>query len=371
MPRTGADPFNWARDVEALLRERHTASHTVHEVRLPDGVSVTALVEMATDPERLARRLRRPVPAPPTTQARRGTRFHAWLERFFAGEPLLDINELPGASDSAVVDEEVELLRARFLSSRWAARSPAEIELPFTTSISGVTVRGRVDAVFGDSDGGCTVVDWKTGSAPRSDRSAAVAVQLAVYRLAVADILGLSLDLVRAGFHYVAQDRWAAPVDLLDGAGSCPAHRDRPSAGGRPANTRGCTHRHGTIVVVITVLEYLVIAAAIAAVVFVVAVFVFGRGERMAPLPAQTSPAELPDRGITAQDVHGVKFAMALRGYRMSDVDWTLERLALRIDELTKQVVALQAETDPDGISEPAESDQDDLFDGSVSEHAT
>ena len=119
----------------------------------------------------------------------------------------------------------------------------------------------------------------------------------------------------------------------------------------------------------ITVLEYLVIAAAIAAVVFVVAVFVFGRGERMAPLPAQTSPAELPDRGITAQDVHGVKFAMALRGYRMSDVDWTLERLALRIDELTKQVVALQAETDPDGISEPAESDQDDLFDGSVSEH--
>ena len=92
------------------------------------------------------------------------------------------------------------------------------------------------------------------------------------------------------------------------------------------------------------------------AVVFVVAVFVFGRGERMAPLPAQTSPAELPDRGITAQDVHNVKFAMALRGYRMSDVDWTLERLALRIDELTKQVDQLRGEPMAGTWEAPAEN---------------
>ncbi len=103
----------------------------------------------------------------------------------------------------------------------------------------------------------------------------------------------------------------------------------------------------------ITVLEYLVIAAAIGAVVFVVAVFVFGRGERMAPLPAQTSPAELPDRGVTAQDVYDVKFAMALRGYRMSDVDWVLERLALRIEELSRQVTSLQG-GDAEQVDVPA-----------------
>ncbi len=83
-----------------------------------------------------------------------------------------------------------------------------------------------------------------------------------------------------------------------------------------------------------TVLQYLVIAAVIGGVVFALAVFVFGRGEQLAALPARTSPTELPDTGITGQDVRTVRFAMALRGYRMSDVDWALERMATELDVL-------------------------------------
>lgn len=83
-----------------------------------------------------------------------------------------------------------------------------------------------------------------------------------------------------------------------------------------------------------TVLFYLVIAAVIGLVVFLVAVLVFGRGEQMAPLDPRTSPAELPDHDIDAEDVRKIRFALALRGYRMSDVDWTLERLGEQISSL-------------------------------------
>ncbi len=213
------DPFHWVRDVDALLAERSARSETVVDVQLPGGVAVTSLVDMATDPERLARRLRRPVPASPSSAARRGTQFHAWLEDFFAGQPLLDIAELPGASDPSLPeDPEFARLKARFLASAWAARTPWDVELAFTTSIGGITVHGRVDAVFAEEDGSFTVVDWKTGEPPWTGR-AAVAVQLAVYRLAVADILALPVDRVRAGFYYVSRDRWVAPVDLLDEPG--------------------------------------------------------------------------------------------------------------------------------------------------------
>ena len=103
----------------------------------------------------------------------------------------------------------------------------------------------------------------------------------------------------------------------------------------------------GTIVGVTTLLFYLVIAAVIGLAVFFIAVFVFGRGEQMAPLDPRTSPAELPDHHITADDVRKIRFALALRGYRMSDVDWTLERLGDRIEELRREVAQLKGEPDP------------------------
>ena len=63
-----------------------------------------------------------------------------------------------------------------------------------------------------------------------------------------------------------------------------------------------------------TVLQYLVIAAVIGLVIFGIAVVIFGRGEQMAPLSPRTSPTELPDDGMTGDDVRSMRFAMALRG---------------------------------------------------------
>jgi DNA helicase-2/ATP-dependent DNA helicase PcrA len=214
------DPDGWTRDVDVLLAERAAASRRTERVRLPDHLTVSQLVELADDPEGLARRLRRPLPFPPNPVTRRGTAFHAWLEQRFSAGRLLDVDELPGAADEgAAPDDSLPALRDAFLASAWSRRQPRDVEVPFETEIAGVTVRGRMDAVFADPDGGWTVVDWKTGSVPDDTRLPALAVQLAAYRLAWAALAGCELSAVRAAFHYVAHDRTLRPVDLLDADG--------------------------------------------------------------------------------------------------------------------------------------------------------
>jgi DNA helicase-2/ATP-dependent DNA helicase PcrA len=156
----------------------------------------------------------------PNPHARRGTAFHAWLEQRFGAVGLLDIDELPGAADEgAATDDVLEDLQAAYLASAWAERTPVEVEVPFETVLAGVGVRGRMDAVFRDDDGGFTVVDWKTGALPAQDRMPALAVQLAVYRLAWASMAGCPVEQVRAVFHYVRQDATLRPADLLDADG--------------------------------------------------------------------------------------------------------------------------------------------------------
>ena len=213
------DPEGWAAEVDVLLAER-AAAHERPSVALPARLSVTRLVELATDPAGLAARLRRPLPLPPNPHARRGTAFHAWLEQRFGAAQLLDVDELPGAADEgATTDDLLEELQEAFLASRWAQREPVEVEVPFETVLDGVAVRGRMDAVFADSDGGWTVVDWKTGSLPDPEQRPALTVQLAAYRLAWAALAGCPPERVRAAFHYVRHDVTLRPVDLLDAAG--------------------------------------------------------------------------------------------------------------------------------------------------------
>jgi DNA helicase-2/ATP-dependent DNA helicase PcrA len=214
------DADSWARDVDVLLAERAAAANRREKVTLPDQMTVTQLVELAADPDALAARLRRPLPYPPNPSARRGTAFHGWLEQRFSSGQLLDIDELPGSADAEPVSaEDLTDLQDAFLASEWADRSPAEVEVPFETDIGGITVRGRMDAVFADPDGGWTVVDWKTGALPADERAPALAVQLAAYRLAWSALSGADLADVHAAFHYVAAGSTVRPVDLLDADG--------------------------------------------------------------------------------------------------------------------------------------------------------
>ena len=213
----------WRRDVDLLLAEYATMSATATiDVGLPAQLSVSQLVALRRDPDELARRLRRPLPAKPAPLARRGTAFHTWLERRWSAQTLLDVDELPGAADESADDADFAELRRAFEASPWAERTPYEVEVPFDMTIGPVLVRGRMDAVFGDADGGWTVVDWKTGTRPGGADADAAAVQLAAYRLAWARLQGIGdarVGEVRAAFHYVRSGETIAPADLLDAAG--------------------------------------------------------------------------------------------------------------------------------------------------------
>ncbi|GAA0507076.1 ATP-dependent DNA helicase [Paractinoplanes deccanensis] len=212
------DVDRWRREADLLLAEREERARRDGpiEVALPAHLSVSQLVVLRRDPQALARSLRRPLPPRPMPHARRGTAFHSWLEQRFGTERLIDIDELPGAADDdAAADEELAALQAAFLESEWAGRTPVEVEVPFATTIAGVVVRGRMDAVFAESANRYDVIDWKTGRRPEGADAEAAAVQLAAYRIAWASLAGVPVNRVRAGFHYVREQVTVRPVDLL------------------------------------------------------------------------------------------------------------------------------------------------------------
>ena len=213
----------WAYEVDLLLAERNRAvpgPGDTRDVQVPAQLSVSHLVSLRRDPAALARSLRRPMPRRPDPYARRGTAFHRWLEERFGSDQLIDLDELPGAGDdNAAADEALGALQERFLASEWAERIPAAVEVPFATSVAGVVIRGRMDAVFADADGSFDVIDWKTGRRPTGLAASDAAIQLGAYRLAWAELSGVPVERVRAGFHYVADGITVRPADLIDADG--------------------------------------------------------------------------------------------------------------------------------------------------------
>ncbi len=214
-----ADVDGWVADVDALLAERACATRSSVGA-LPSQLSVSSLVDLARDPAGAARRLMHRLPTRPDPHALLGTAFHAWVQRFYGAERLFDLGDLPGAADSDVGNtEELAALQAAFGGSQWAARTPLAVEVPFEMPIGDTVLRGRIDAVFAEPDGGATVVDWKTGEPPRGPEALRqAAVQLAVYRLAWAALSGCPESSVRAAFYYVRTGVAVLPDDLPDPA---------------------------------------------------------------------------------------------------------------------------------------------------------
>ncbi|MET8150495.1 ATP-dependent helicase [Actinoplanes sp. NPDC049668] len=227
------DLERWRREATILLAERDERARRDGplEVALPPHLSVSQLVVLRRDPQALARSLRRPLPQRPAPHARRGTAFHAWLEQRYGSVRLLDLDELPGAADDdAAADEELAALQEAFLAGEWADRTPIEVEVPFATTVAGVVVRGRIDAVFAEPGGRFDVIDWKTGRRPTGADAEAAAVQLAAYRIAWAALADVPVSRVRAGFHYVRDGVTVRPSDLPDAEGLTSLIEEVPQA---------------------------------------------------------------------------------------------------------------------------------------------
>jgi len=213
----GADIDGWAADVDALLAERARSECPPARV-LPSQVSVSGLVDLARDPAAATQRLVHRLPTRPDPHALLGNAFHAWVQQFYGADSLFDLGDLPGAADSDVGDtQQLTALQAAFAESRWAARTPVAVEVPFEMPIGDTVVRGRIDAVFADPDGGATVVDWKTGEPPHgAGAMRQAAVQLAVYRSAWAALTGVPESSVRTAFYYVRTGATVTPAELPD-----------------------------------------------------------------------------------------------------------------------------------------------------------
>ncbi|MFB7595916.1 ATP-dependent helicase [Streptomyces sp. NPDC056160] len=217
-PEEARTVASWDRDLDALAGELRRARQSVVDVPLPTALTASQLMRLAADPDGFARELARPMPLPPQPAARRGTRFHAWIESRFEALtlPMLEPEELPG-SDAEIFDErDLEALKEAFERTAYARRTPHRVEAPFQLEIAGRVVRGRIDAVYKEGDGQevtYEIVDWKTSRSHAADP-----LQLAVYRLAWAERHGLPLERVRAAFVYVRTGEVVRPDPLPDRA---------------------------------------------------------------------------------------------------------------------------------------------------------
>lgn len=91
----------------------------------------------------------------------------------------------------------------------------------------------------------------------------------------------------------------------------------------------------------------------VAALLFLGASLLLGRGETQPPADLDRSPVELPvARPVTGEDVRGLRMTVTLRGYRMAEVDWLLEQFARTLDERDAEIAQLTARLHPPSTDE-------------------
>ncbi|MFF8591050.1 DivIVA domain-containing protein [Streptomyces sp. NPDC015220] len=92
---------------------------------------------------------------------------------------------------------------------------------------------------------------------------------------------------------------------------------------------------------------FLFLVVALAVVVAAVTLAVVGGGEGGGPLP-EAAPERMhdplpPDRPLARADVEDVRFPLAVRGYRMADVDDVLGRLGAELAERDARIADLES----------------------------
>jgi DivIVA domain-containing protein len=105
---------------------------------------------------------------------------------------------------------------------------------------------------------------------------------------------------------------------------------------------------------------------------FLGASWLLGRGETQPPAELDRSPVELPnDRPVTADDVRALQISVAVRGYRMTEVDWLLDQFARTLEDRDAEIAALreQAHPHPAGTGAPKDSQTPTTPDGAGDNH--
>ena len=197
-----------------LLAEAAEKSRATAQPRLSRPyLTATDVVSLAADADAFMTDQLRPVPREPSLQARVGTEVHRRIAESYLLAPTLDLDGTDGAVPAGP-EENVARLFAAYAESRWARYRPVLVEAPMSVMIGGTVVRCTIDAVLDTSHvpgmKRHTIVDWKTGSVPRTGQLASRELQLALYRLAYAKAYGIALEDIGACFVYLdAKDKIA------------------------------------------------------------------------------------------------------------------------------------------------------------------
>lgn len=240
---------DWEREADLLLLMMGQTDPVLND-QLPGHLSASTFIRLSEDPQGTVHQLMRPVPQRPSRAATIGTAVHALIEEHFGVAPSADPLEAPDAEDTVGVDlpgsaaasappadsvdpadqqeqdeftfeddfEEseseleasVQRLWERFANSEWGSDEWKEriwaVEYPVETHVEGVSLRGRIDAVFRteDEDGERWVlVDWKSGSRPKMATMQSRRFQLGLYRIAFSRIMGVDPERISTVFVYL------------------------------------------------------------------------------------------------------------------------------------------------------------------------
>jgi DNA helicase II / ATP-dependent DNA helicase PcrA len=198
---------------EASAARRTLATHlraqeaTVDEgPALPATVSVGGLIDYGRCPKLHYWTSVRPLPRFAGPSARIGTEIHRWIEMKSRGQAtLLEVDDEPDLTveELAGTPGKKEDLRQRYLRSRFAEMVPLYAERPFLLPIEGITIRGRIDAIYGLPEGPWEVVDYKTGRPPADDDPLA-RTQLDLYALACIEVWHKAPEELKLTYLYLA-----------------------------------------------------------------------------------------------------------------------------------------------------------------------
>lgn len=154
-----------------------------------------------------------------------GTVWHRWIEAGAPGDPP----EPPRREDSPAGHRDAGPAKARpagaaFRETEYGRRASAYplhtgdtpprtgparmVEVPFSFEVDAATVRGRIDAVFVDSDGTLHIVDWKSGKAGASYRER---LQLPLYALAAVRLWDVAPERVRLAYAFASGETVEVP----------------------------------------------------------------------------------------------------------------------------------------------------------------
>ncbi|HST64845.1 MAG TPA: DivIVA domain-containing protein [Mycobacteriales bacterium] len=112
-----------------------------------------------------------------------------------------------------------------------------------------------------------------------------------------------------------------------------------------------------------TVLGYIIALLVVGGLLFLAASYTFGRGEEMAPVLPDGTPVELPDDRLAGgDDLRALRLSVAVRGYRMDEVDWLLDRMAEQVDTRDREIARLRSVLHVEPISAGGNEDEPELL---------